>query len=126
MGCAATDPRATTMPKPSPLPSRLRRPRGLPAGRFRAPARVGPGALALALGFMLAGCGQQPPARDTDAIAINVDPGLLRREYASVRRIGTFENGLGVTDDEEGAALYLAAGLRPGWGRAWPRFRDFS
>jgi hypothetical protein len=67
-----------------------------------------------------------PPARDTDAIAINVDPGLLRREYASVRRIGTFENGLGVSDDEEGAALYLATGLRSGWGRAWPRFRDFS
>ena len=67
-----------------------------------------------------------PPARDTDAIAINVDPGLLRREYASMRRIGTFENGLGVSDDEEGAALYLAAGLRSGWGRAWPRFRDFA
>jgi hypothetical protein len=67
-----------------------------------------------------------PPARDTDAIAINVDPGLLRREYASVRRIGTFENGLGVSDDEEGAPIYLAAGLRSGWGRAWPRFRDFA
>jgi hypothetical protein len=67
-----------------------------------------------------------PPARDTDAIAINVDPGLLRREYASVRRIGTFENGLGVSADEEGAPIYLAAGLRSGWGRAWPRFRDFA
>jgi hypothetical protein len=67
-----------------------------------------------------------PPARDTDAIAINVDPGLLRREYASVRRIGTFENGLGVSDDEEGAVLYWATGLRSSWSRAWPRFRDFQ
>jgi hypothetical protein len=67
-----------------------------------------------------------PPARDTDAIAIGVDPALLRREYASVRRIGTFENGLGVSDDEQGAAIYRATGLRSGWRRAWPRFRDFS
>ena len=67
-----------------------------------------------------------PPARDTDAIAIDVDPGLLRREYASVRRIGTFENGLGVSDDEEGAVLYRATGLRSDWSRAWPRFRDFE
>ena len=67
-----------------------------------------------------------PPGRDTDAIAIGVDPALLRREYARVRRIGTFENGLGVSDDEEGAPLYRAAGLRSGWGRAWPRFRDFG
>jgi Dolichyl-phosphate-mannose-protein mannosyltransferase len=67
-----------------------------------------------------------PPARETDAIAINVDPALLRREYASVRRIGTFENGLGVSDDEEGAVLYRATGLRSDWSRAWPRFRDFE
>ncbi|HEY2286954.1 MAG TPA: glycosyltransferase family 39 protein [Streptosporangiaceae bacterium] len=67
-----------------------------------------------------------PPARDTDAIAINVDPALLRREYARVRRIGTFRNGLGVQDDEQGVPLYLATGLRSGWGRAWPRFRDFG
>jgi hypothetical protein len=67
-----------------------------------------------------------PPARDTDAIAINVDPALLRREYARVRRIGTFRNGLGVQDDEQGVPLYLATGLRSGWVRAWPRFRDFG
>jgi hypothetical protein len=67
-----------------------------------------------------------PPARDTDAIAINVDPALLRREYASIRRIGTFENGLGVSDDEQGVAIYRATGLRSDWQRAWPRFRDFS
>jgi hypothetical protein len=55
-----------------------------------------------------------------------VDPALLHREYASVRRIGTFENGLGVSDDEEGAPIYLATGLRTGWERAWPAFRNFS
>jgi hypothetical protein len=67
-----------------------------------------------------------PPARDTSAIAINVDPALLRREYASVRQIGTFYNGLGVSDDEQGAAIYLATGLRTGWDRAWPAFRNYA
>jgi hypothetical protein len=67
-----------------------------------------------------------PPTRDTAALAVNVDPALLRREYASVRQIGTFENGLGVNDDEQGAALYLATGLRSAWSRAWPQFQDYS
>jgi 4-amino-4-deoxy-L-arabinose transferase-like glycosyltransferase len=44
-----------------------------------------------------------PPARDTAAaIAVSVDPGLLRREFASVRLVATFDNGLGVDDDEQG------------------------
>jgi hypothetical protein len=67
-----------------------------------------------------------PPARDTGAIAVSVDPALLRREYATVRRIGTFRNGVGVSDDEQGVALYLVTGLRTTWARAWPHFRDYS
>jgi Dolichyl-phosphate-mannose-protein mannosyltransferase len=67
-----------------------------------------------------------PPARDDAAIAVNVDPALLRREYAGVRQIGTFENGLGVSDDEQGTTLYLATGLRSGWNQAWPQFRNYS
>ena len=67
-----------------------------------------------------------PPARDTAAIAVGMDPGFLRREFAHVRRIGTFENGLGVSDDEQGAAIYLATGLRSSWARAWPAFRDYA
>jgi len=67
-----------------------------------------------------------PPARDTAAIAVDLPPALLRREFAHVQRIATFENGLGVSDDEEGAPLYLATGLRSTWARAWPQFRDYS
>jgi hypothetical protein len=67
-----------------------------------------------------------PPARDTAAIAVDMDPGFLRREFAHVRRIGTFENGLGVSDDEQGAPIYLATGLRSSWARAWPAFRDYA
>lgn len=67
-----------------------------------------------------------PPAADRSAIAINLDPAFLRREFAHVRQIATFYNGLGVSDDEQGAVVYLATGLRESWARAWPAFRDYS
>jgi hypothetical protein len=67
-----------------------------------------------------------PPAPDTAAIAVNVDPALLRREFRQVKLVATFWNGLGVSDDEEGAQIFLATGLRSSWARAWPAFRDYS
>ncbi|MBV9795167.1 MAG: glycosyltransferase family 39 protein [Actinobacteria bacterium] len=67
-----------------------------------------------------------PPARTTAAIAVNVDPALLRREFTSVRQVATFDNGLGVDDDEQGVAIYLATGLTSSWATAWPAFRDYS
>jgi hypothetical protein len=67
-----------------------------------------------------------PPAADAAAIAVNVDPALLRREFAHVRRVATFWNGLGVDDDEQGAPVYLATGLRTSWSRAWPAFREYG
>ena len=67
-----------------------------------------------------------PPARDTVAVAVNVDPALLRRWFASVRVAAVYRNGLGVSDDEEGAVIYVAAGLRSSWADAWPSFRDYG
>jgi hypothetical protein len=67
-----------------------------------------------------------PPAADSAAIAVNVDPGLLRREFAHVRQVATFWNGLGVDDDEQGVPVYLATGLKTTWARAWPAFRDYG
>ena len=67
-----------------------------------------------------------PPAADSAAIAVNVDLALLRREFAHVRLVATFWNGLGVSDDEQGAQIYLATGLKSSWSRAWPAFRDYS
>ena len=67
-----------------------------------------------------------PPARDTVAVAINVDPALLRRWFSSVRVAAVYRNGLGVSDDEEGAVIYIASGLRAPWTAAWPSFRDYS
>jgi dolichyl-phosphate-mannose-protein mannosyltransferase len=67
-----------------------------------------------------------PPARDRSAIAVNLDPALLHRLFTSVRRVAVFHNGLGVDDDEQGAAIYLATGLRGSWASAWPQLKDFS
>ncbi|MGN6794973.1 MAG: ArnT family glycosyltransferase [Streptosporangiaceae bacterium] len=67
-----------------------------------------------------------PPASATAAIAVGVDPALLRREFTSVRLVAVFRNGLGVADDEQGARIYLATGLRTSWSHAWQAFRDYS
>jgi len=67
-----------------------------------------------------------PPARDDAAIAVNMDPVLLRREFRHVRLVATFQNGLAVSDDEEGVPIFLATGLRHSWATAWPAFRDYS
>jgi hypothetical protein len=57
---------------------------------------------------------------------VNVDPGLLRREFARVRLAATFWNGLGVSDDEQGAQVWLATGLKSPWSRSWPAFRHYG
>ena len=57
---------------------------------------------------------------------MDVDPSLLHREFAHVRLVVTFWNGLGVSDDEQGAQFFIATGLRSSWAQAWPAFRDYS
>jgi hypothetical protein len=97
-------------------------------GEAGALARYGPGtglpeAYSGANNFWLWG---PPPAADTSAIVVNLDPALLRREFGSVRQVATFDNGLGVDDDEQGARIYLVSGLKSSWAQAWPAFRDYS
>jgi 4-amino-4-deoxy-L-arabinose transferase-like glycosyltransferase len=67
-----------------------------------------------------------PPTADTAAVAVNVDPALLRREFTSVHLVAIFRNGLGVSDDEQGARIFLATGLKSAWSRAWTAFRNYS
>jgi hypothetical protein len=57
---------------------------------------------------------------------VNMSPALLRREFAQVRLVATFRNGLGVSDDEQGAQIFVVSGLRSSWAQAWPAFRDYS
>lgn len=71
-----------------------------------------------------------PPASDTAAVVVSADPAaagaLLRREFARVSRVAVYRNGLNVADDEEGAAVFVATGLRTSWAAAWPAFKDYS
>jgi Dolichyl-phosphate-mannose-protein mannosyltransferase len=71
-----------------------------------------------------------PPAGDTAAVVISAEPALMRpvldREFEHVTQVAVYHNGLNVSDDEEGATIYVATGLRTSWAAAWPAFRDFS
>jgi len=57
---------------------------------------------------------------------VNIDPVFLHREFAHVRLAATFWNGLGVSDDEQGAQVFVATGLRSSWAAAWPAFRNYG
>ena len=57
---------------------------------------------------------------------MNVDPALLRRLFTSVHQVATFDNGVGVSDDEQGAAIYEVTGPRTTWAKAWPSLRHFD
>jgi hypothetical protein len=67
-----------------------------------------------------------PPASATSAIAVNLSPAFLRRNFTHVRRIATFWNGIGVSDDEQGAQIFLATGRKHPWPATWPTFRNYS
>ena len=43
-----------------------------------------------------------------------------------VELVGTFWNGLGVSDDEQGVQIFIATGLKSTWARSWAAFRDYS
>jgi hypothetical protein len=67
-----------------------------------------------------------PPTADTAAVVVNLYPAFLHREFTHVRQVATFGNGLGVSDDEQGARIFVVSGLRSTWQEAWPAFRDYS
>jgi hypothetical protein len=67
-----------------------------------------------------------PPAADSAAIAVNMDPAFLRREFGHVQLVATFWNGLGVSDDEQGVQIFIATDPKTSWVRSWPAFRNYS
>jgi Dolichyl-phosphate-mannose-protein mannosyltransferase len=67
-----------------------------------------------------------PPAGASNAIAVNVDPALLRKYFRHFRLVTRFWNGLGVSDDEQGTPIFIATGLKAPWSRVWPAFRDYA
>jgi Dolichyl-phosphate-mannose-protein mannosyltransferase len=67
-----------------------------------------------------------PPAADSSAIAVNIDPAILHREFDHVQLAATYWNGLGVSDDEQGTQIFLATGLKSSWAQSWQAFRNYS
>lgn len=65
-----------------------------------------------------------PPGADTSVIAVSLNLAFLRREFTHVRLVATFWNGLGVSDDEQGAQIFLATGPKSTWPRSWPAYRN--
>jgi hypothetical protein len=57
---------------------------------------------------------------------VNLDPAFLRKEFAHVRQVATFSNGLGVSDDEQGIQIFVVTGLKSPWPQSWPAFRNYS
>jgi len=67
-----------------------------------------------------------PPPADRSAVVVGIDPALLRREFSQVRTVASFENGIGVKNDEEGVEIYLVSGLKGSWATAWKAFRHYD
>ena len=86
------------------------------------------GEQALGLGGEGMDPGLGPGLAPVDAVVVPARADLrpLRREFARVRLVATFRNGLGVSDDEQSAQVFIATGLRSSWTQAWPAFRNYS
>ncbi len=67
-----------------------------------------------------------PPNSTTIAIAVNMDPALLHRLFARIKRGLVYRNGLGVADDEQGIEVMVASGLRRPWSKSWRQVQDYS
>ncbi len=67
-----------------------------------------------------------PPGWATTVVAVNENPATLRRLFSRVRLAFVYTNGMGVSNDEEGVAVMVAAGLRTSWSFAWRVLQQYS
>ncbi len=51
---------------------------------------------------------------------------VITLQFAHVRKVATFWNGLGVDDDEQGVPVFIATRLKSSWTQVWPAFRDYA
>ncbi|HVB77673.1 MAG TPA: glycosyltransferase family 39 protein [Candidatus Nitrosotalea sp.] len=67
-----------------------------------------------------------PPGTSDWVIAVNVDPALLGRYFRRVTPAGIFNNGIGVSDDEQGVPIFLCSGQKGNWAGIWSAFRHYD
>ncbi|WP_201776274.1 ArnT family glycosyltransferase [Streptacidiphilus melanogenes] len=68
------------------------------------------------------------PPPDTAAVVLYVggDEAKLRTEFASVRQVGTVDNGYGVKNSQQGKPLWLCQGPHTPWSELWPSLRELA
>ncbi len=67
-----------------------------------------------------------PPAGVTEVLAVGFEPGFLDDRFASCRQVATLNDGVGIDNEEQGAALTVCSGPVAGWQQLWPEFRHLD
>jgi len=68
-----------------------------------------------------------PPESATVVVAVfEDDRSLLDRSFGSCTAAGTLTNGVGVNNEEEGAAVLICRKPLSSWKNLWPSFHRFS
>ena len=67
-----------------------------------------------------------PPGTVVATIAVNIDSARLTPYFSQVKQVVTFDNGIGVQNDEQGAPIYLCTGQKQPWAQIWPAFRSYG
>ena len=64
-----------------------------------------------------------PPASARSAVAVGFTRAALTPLCGTLRLAGRLNNHLGVTDQEQGAPVWICSDLRTSWSAAWPRLK---
>jgi hypothetical protein len=64
-----------------------------------------------------------PPEAAGTTIAVGLDEPRLRRWFGSVRQVSRIDNGVGVTNEEQGRPVWLCRDRLAPWATIWPQLR---
>ncbi|MER5638856.1 glycosyltransferase family 39 protein [Kitasatospora sp. NPDC002227] len=74
----------------------------------------------------LADWGPPPATADGPVLIVHPDGlGAVEREFTGCRQVGRVDNGQGLANQEQHAAVVLCAGPVAPWARLWPRLRHY-
>ncbi|MFI9626622.1 glycosyltransferase family 39 protein [Streptomyces sp. NPDC052042] len=68
-----------------------------------------------------------PPPESADVVVtVGIDPALLRRVFRSCSVVAEIDNGLGVTNPEQGKKINICREPSGPWEEIWPEFRHYN
>ena len=59
-------------------------------------------------------------------LAVGLPEERLTRWFGEVERLGRFDNGVGLDNDEQGVPILVAAGRQVPWDEIWPELRRLA